>query len=170
MAAARSWTTDDDHQLVELHAAGTTLTACARTMQRPRSGISKASKRLALTWDRTRTAEATRAKVVDAKARRADLALKILEDAERLRAQLWQPVTVFNFGGKDNTFAEHTLNQPPHADQLKLVQAVSTAVNAYGRLEQMDADQGVEAAVGMLDAIAAAITAAERTLPEDART
>jgi folylpolyglutamate synthase/dihydropteroate synthase len=136
--AAGPWTTDDDAALRAHHAAGRTLGDTATEMGRSKAAVSRHASLLGLGWDRGQTKAAARAKKLDAEARRAQLKLDLLDDAAKLRKQLWEPVTVFNFGGKDNTFNEHQLPQPPHVDQLKLVQATSAAINAYGRLEQLD--------------------------------
>jgi hypothetical protein len=148
--AAGPWTTDEDARLRELHAAGLTLHAVAAEMGRSKATISRKAQALGLGWDRGQTKAAAQAKKLDAEARRARLKLDLLEDAARLRKQLWEPVTVFNFGGKDNTFNEHQLAQPPHVDQLKLVQATSAAINAYGRLEQLDVAADTDDAKSLL--------------------
>lgn len=57
---------------------------------------------------------------------------------------------MFSFGGKDNTFNSRELPQPPHVDQLKLVQATSAAINAYGRLEQLDTAADTDDAKSLL--------------------
>lgn len=161
MAAARPWTTDDDARLRELHAAEASVRTIALELERSRTATARRLAHLGLSAaDRTRTAAATAARVTDARARRATLRDDLLADAERMRRQLFAPTKVFNFGGKDNTYEERRVDQPPFADQLKIAQAVSTLVGTLERLEKLDADAGVQDAVGMLDGIAAAITAA----------
>jgi hypothetical protein len=119
-------------------------------MGRSKAAVSRHAALLGLGWDRAQTKDATKAKKLDAEARRARLKLDLLEDAARLREQLWKPTKVFSFGGKDNTYNEHQLTQPPHVDQLKLVQATSAAINAYGRLEQLDTAADTDDAKSML--------------------
>ncbi|TKR27145.1 helix-turn-helix domain-containing protein [Cellulomonas hominis] len=148
--AARPWTTDEDTRLRELHAAGRTLGDTATEMGRGKGTISRHAARLGLGWDRAQTKDATKAKKLDAEARRAQLKLDLLDDAARLREQLWKPTKVFSFGGKDNTFNSRELPQPPHVDQLKLVQATSAAINAYGRLEQLDIAADTDDATSLL--------------------
>lgn len=165
--ATRPWTSSDDDQLRELHAAERSVRQIAATIDRSRTGTARRLAHLGLSSaNRSRTEAATHAHVVDAKARRATLALEHLSDAERLRRQLFAPTVVFNFGGKDNTYEQRTLDKPPIADQLKLVQAVGAAVATLERLARIDADNGVDEAVGMLDTIAAAIAAAADRLPD----
>jgi hypothetical protein len=157
MAAARSWTDTDDTQLRALHADGKTLHAIAGIMGRSKSTVSREAKRLGLPWDRANTAAATEAKVADARARRANLQLGLLEDAEKLRTQVWAPTMAFNFGGKDNTYNEHQLDQPTFADQLKIMQAVGIAVDRSLKLDLHDSGANTAAVVGLLQRTAAAL-------------
>lgn len=161
MAAARPWTDDDDARLRELHAAETSLRAIAAALDRSKTAVARRLAHHGLSAaDRSQTMAATAAKVADARARRAALELALLEDAARLRQQLFAPTVAFNFGGKDNTYAEKRLDQPTFADQLKIVQATGAAIDRALRIAEHDADTGVDQAVGMLDQIAAAIGAA----------
>lgn len=162
MAAPRTWTTDDDATLATLHGQGMSLHAIAKEMGRGKATISRkaAEQDPPLTWDRAQVANATQAKVADAKARRAQLKADLLDDAARLRKQLWQQTTYVDHGGKDFDEVEWTLDEPIFADKLRIMQAVSTAVGSYDRLEKLDGDQGTIEAVGMLDKIADAIKAA----------
>lgn len=157
MTTRRPWTQQDDDTLTALNADGISLTECARRMERSKGPVSRASQRLGLTWDRTRTAVATQAAVTDAKARRAALQLSLLGDAERLRQQLWQPTIAFNFGGKDNTYNEHQLEQPTFTDQLKIMQATGIAVDRSLKLADHDDGTGAAQVVGLLQQTAAAL-------------
>lgn len=161
MAAARPWTDDDDARLRELHAAETSLRAIAADLDRSKTAVARRLAHHGLSAaDRSQTMAATAAKVADARARRAALELALLDDAARLRQQLFAPTVAFNFGGKDNTYAEKQLAQPTFADQLKIVQATGAAIDRALRIAEHDADTGVDQAVGMLDQIHAAIGAA----------
>jgi hypothetical protein len=160
MAAIRPWTPEEDQAVRELSAAGTPVRRIASEIGRSKSAVDRRMLALGVLVDRTMTIAATKANVTDAKARRAALEVALLEDAEKLRQQLWRPASVYNFGGKDNTFEERSVIQPSHADQLKIVQAAGAAIDRSLRLSLHDADSGHIEAVGMLDGIAAAIDAA----------
>ena len=88
-----------------------------------------------------------------AKRRRAELAVLLLDDAHKLRAQLWLPAVVHAFGGKDNTYEEHELLEPTFADKKNIISAVSTAVVSVTRLEDYDksAADGATAADSVVD-------------------
>lgn len=92
------------------------------------------------------TRAGTEAASVYAKARRQELTKLLLEDAHRLRKQLWEPARLVSFGGKDNTLAETTLDEPLFADKKNIMTAVSTATTTMSRLEAIDADNGQSAA------------------------
>lgn len=85
-----------------------------------------------------RTREATEARAVDLKASRQELTALLLEDAHRLRKQLWEPARLVNFGGKDNTLAEVTLDEPLFVDKKNILSAVGIAVDRVIKLEAVD--------------------------------
>ncbi|TDD25001.1 helix-turn-helix domain-containing protein [Actinomadura sp. KC06] len=142
MAAGRPLTQQDRDQVRALHAQGLNRNAIAREIGRAQSTVSKIAAELGLNFDRSRTREATKAKVADAKARRAQLASDLLDDAAELRKQLWQPCTLVKIGGKDNVATEHPLGQPLFEDQLKIVQATGLAAERHARLVELDRDDG----------------------------
>ena len=84
------------------------------------------------------TRAGTEAASVYAKARRAELASMLLEDAHRLRAQLWMPARLVSFGGKDNTLAETMLDEPLFVDKKNILGAVGIAVDRAMKLEDYD--------------------------------
>lgn len=138
MNAPRPWTPADTERLRELHGQGLTLTAIGKAMDRSKAIVSRYAATAGLSFDRSQVQAATAARVADAQGRRAALQLGLLEDAEKLRAQLWEPCVVFNFGGKDNTYEERRLDKPTFADQLKIVQAAGAAIDRALRLDLHD--------------------------------
>ena len=147
MATTKSWTDQQDAELVALHGQGLTQAECARRLGISNRRVSEHSKVIGLLWDRSKTKAATEARVADNRSRRAALELGELIDAERFRAQMFVPTLVFNFGGKDNTYNEHWLDHPPIVDQLKLQQSVGIAIDRSLKLSLHDADMGNVAAV-----------------------
>ena len=135
-----TWTPKVDQQLADLHAKNLTLTACAHQMGRSSSAVSRRSKILNLMWDRSKTRVATQANIADNKSRRAAIEAGLLDDVQRLRGQMFAPCKAFNFGGKDNTYNEVALDQPVFADQLRIMQAATTAVDRSLKIAVHDAD------------------------------
>lgn len=138
MAAPRPWTKDDDEQLTALHAEGKSLHSIAGQMGRAKRTISEHARALGLTWDRSRTMAATNARVADAKSRRAELAALLLDDAHRLREQLWAETRYIDHGGKEFTRVEWTTTEPVFADKLKIMQSVGIGVEKHLRLVAYD--------------------------------
>lgn len=157
---ARPWTTDDDDLLREHVANGLSINKAAKAMGRGASTVAEHAKQLGLSWARPATPEAIAATRANERARRVQFRDELMTDLERLRRQLFRPALVHSFGGRDNTFATATLDQPAIADQLRLVQAIAAGMATLERLAAMDADQGVSDAAGMLDQIAKAIAKA----------
>lgn len=108
------------------------------------------------------TRAGTEAASAYAKRRRAELATLLLEDAHRLRKQLWEPAIVHAFGGKDNTYEEHQLDEPTFVDKKNIISAVSTAVTSVTRLEDYDksAADTSSGAVSVIDKLMAGFASA----------
>lgn len=162
----RWWNEDDNTTLAQFHAEGKSLSWIAKEMERSTRTISVYSKDLGLTWPNPTLIKATLAHVSEAKARRARLELGFLEDAERLRQQLFAPALLGNFGGRDNTWNETHLDQPVFADQLKITQAATISLAHSIRIAEHDSDAGLDTAIGMLDRVAAAVDVAVTELDD----
>lgn len=139
----------------ELAAAGVARNEIARRLQVSTGTVTKYAPRGS--FDRTGTALAVRAHHVDMAARRAQLAQKLLDDAARLRQQIWEPTTIYNFGGKDNTYNEKHVDEPPFEAKRTLMQATTTALTAHLRLVDHDSDGGLDEARSVLDGFMNAI-------------
>lgn len=127
-------------EIIRLHGEGLGRNEIARRVGCSLATVTKVCHAEGLTFDRSATKAAVEARKVDAAAMRAELQIGLLQDAKRLRLELWTPCTVFNFGGKDNTYEERELNAPPFADKLKLVQAVGVAITHSLRIADHDAN------------------------------
>lgn len=142
--ANRPLTRHDSDRVRQLHAAGLARNDIAREIGRSPSTVTKLARELGLAFDRTATAAATHAKVLDAKAKRAALMNDYLDDAQRLRQQLWEPHEYRDHGGKDFVEARWTQPEPTAADKLKLMQASTTAAHSSLRLDLHDGDASIE--------------------------
>lgn len=155
MPPARREVTDADHQAVrELHAQGLGRNEIARRLGRSGQTVSKIAASLGLDFDREAARVATEARVIDARARRAELAFKLLDDAERMRQQLFARATVYNFGGRDNTFEQAEISQPSFRDKQSIMAAIGIAVEKSVRLDEYDNASGAPSDVdAWLDAV-----------------
>lgn len=99
---------------------------------------------IAQPFARTKTENATRAKQADNRARRADLSSLLLDDAHRLRTQLWEPCIIGAFGGRENVWTDTQLPEPTFGDKRAILASVHTAVRDHLDLERVDADSGAD--------------------------
>jgi hypothetical protein len=152
------WTDDDTLRLRELHAQGMSRNDIAREMDRSGSTISRHAAAAGLSFERGPEVEAaTAAKIADAKARRAQMMLDLLDDADKLRLQLFAATTIHSFGGKDHTYNSKHVDQPLFKDQRDIMGAVSLALNASMRLDHHDTDGGAEGARSMVSQLFGAL-------------
>lgn len=147
MASNNPLTDRELDRIRALHGEGKTRNDIARELKRSASTITKACTNMGLSFDRTATKAATEAKVADAKARRAEIMNGLLDDVQRLRAQLFAPAIVFSFGGKENSYNERPVDEPPARDKRDLMGSISLALNASLRLDDHDGDKEGLAAV-----------------------
>ncbi len=147
MAATNPLTPAERKRIAKLHGEGKTRNDIARALGRSASTITKACRALGLSFDRTATKAATEAKVADAKAKRADIMNGLLDDVQKLRDQLFSAAIVFSFGGKENTYNERPVAEPPARDKRDLMGSISLALNASMRLDDHDGDKEGLAAV-----------------------
>jgi len=153
MAARRPITDDDRRRVAALHAEGLSRNEIARRIGRSMATVSKIAAELGLSFDRTRTREATRAKVADARERRATLALKLLQLVEQEADAFNQPCTLHSFGGRDHTYRSRTVDRPPPRERRDMAATISLLVDKHVRLVELDADTGHGQAASLLGAL-----------------
>lgn len=165
--ASGPFTDEERDRLRELHAQGLSLHEIARRMGRGKTTISRHAASMGLSWDRSKTIEATKARTADVKALRAELKHQFLVKAGELLAQMDEPYLVFNFGGKDNSYNDRLLDRPPTADLRNLMTAAAVAVDKHAVLERLDSDGGAEQAKSMIGELAGALRAVADHLPSE---
>ncbi|MFF5589719.1 helix-turn-helix domain-containing protein [Streptomyces hygroscopicus] len=136
-----------------LHAEGLSRNEIARRLQRSGRTISVIAADLGLSFDRAATEEATRARMADLAERRAILAEALQEDAERLTEQMWEPAKIYNFGGKDNTYEERDVPEPPADAKRLLMTAAGAAIDRSLKLAPPVGGTSEEDAKSMLGKI-----------------
>lgn len=123
--------------------------------------MTKIARDLDLSFDRAaEVAVATEVRRADLAARRTDLAAALHQDAERLRAQLWEPCTIGAFGGKDNVWSETRLERPTFGDQRAILSATGTAIEKSLKLSPSEGGEGADQVRSMLGALGEALTRA----------
>lgn len=105
-------------------------------------------------FSREQTKNATEARQADNAHERARLARRFLDEAHRALDAMRQPYTAFNFGGKDNTYAEREMPEPPTGDKRNLMVIAATAADKHMALDHHDSDvKGTAAVDAWLDAM-----------------
>jgi hypothetical protein len=153
-------TEEDYRRVAELHALGMGRNAIAREIGRAQRTVSVIAGELGLVFDTSMTEDATRARVAQLAALRADTALDLHLDALKLTQQMWEPAVVFNFGGKENTYNERTVDEPPTADKKNLMAAAGIALEKSLKLVPPADDAGAEDARSMLGQLMRGLKAA----------
>jgi len=150
----------------ELHADGYGRNRIARELGFPPVQISRTAEYLELTFDRTRIQAATQARVADLAERRTILAELLMDDAEKLRAQMWEPTTVYSFGGKDNTYEDHVFDEAPAAEKRALMSTAATAIDRSLKLVPAETSSNLDGAKSMLGSLGEALAAFSRAEDE----
>lgn len=104
---------------------GLSCRAIAKQLTCSPSTVSRWAVAEGLSFNRAKTADATKARTVDLAAVRVQLAEEMSLAAMELLKTRNDKYLVYNFGGKDNTYEEHTLERPP-------VEVIRNAVTTAG--------------------------------------
>lgn len=157
MAAPRVWTVEEEQAIRDGNAAGASLHSIAKDLGASTAATSRKAKAMGLTWDRTKTAGATHARVLDAKARRAELQLRALDRVEALYARLEAEEFTTLARGSQGRQVTKTFKFVPPADERDLAVTIRTHLDASLRLDAHDTAGGATAVIGILQATAAAL-------------
>lgn len=163
-------TEEDRERLRQLHAQGLGRNAIARELKRSPRTISVLAEQLGLSFDRTMTAVATQARVIDAKARRAALIDRAYTRAERIFDRLEADVVDgYKFTSTTvNGIETKQLDHVPAPEERSLATAAGHYLTQAAKLEALDTTNGVDDAKSMLGALAAGLNAAYDAMNEGA--
>lgn len=101
--------------------------------------------------------------VASNKQRRAEIATRLLDEAENLLDDLHRPYTAYAAGGKDFQFVEHEVAEPLPRDKADLIRAAVLSLDEHRKLTDFDAEDGAAAAKSVLGMFANVVgLAAER--------
>lgn len=118
-------------------------------------------------FSRETTEKATRARVADLAALRAEVSAKYLRKANELLDQMDDPHLVYSFGGKDNSYNEQVLERAPTGDLRNLMTASAVALDKHLKIVATETDAGAATGASMLSGIADALQVAAEALGED---
>jgi hypothetical protein len=143
-------------RIFALHGDGLSCAQIAKEIGRGKTTVANHAAKMGLNFDRHLVMEATQARIVDARARRAALVHRLLDEAEQLLDRLQKPYTVWRISN-DGDLHTGKLELPDARDQRDLMLGAATAIDKSLRLEQFDADPGINGAKSMLGALAAGL-------------
>lgn len=87
------------------------------------------------------------------------LAEDLQEDAEKLRAQMWETTVVYSFGGKENSYEDHEFDEAPAAEKRALMATAGMAIDRSLKLAPVHEADGADTERSMLGDLAAGIAA-----------
>lgn len=141
-------------QVAEAHGRGLGRNAIAREVGCSSATVTKIAREAGLSFDRSETELATRARLIDLAEHRAVLARSFQLRAQELLEAMEGAVVIGNFGGRDNTWNETLLDEPTIEGKKALVTAAATAARAASELVRADlASTSTAEATGMVDAL-----------------
>lgn len=158
---------DVEARVRHLHAQGLGHNEIVRDIGCAPATLAKIVKHLGLTFDRTRTAQATKAKQVDAAARRAAIVERLYGQAEAILDRLEAPEhnLVEVSAGKA---VKYTHDRLPPRDIHALINSIGAASEKAVRLEKLDARDGADDVASMLGKLGDALLTASEGLDSPA--
>lgn len=140
--------TDAERQhILDLIQSGKGCAEIASEVGRAPDTVSRLAKSIGWTFGVTNLARAHEARSAYSAERRAVVAARAQERAEELLEKMSGRYLVFNFGGKENTYAEHELDEPPIEAIRQMAQAFRDLQRTVLDIDRHDnrQDEGVSA-------------------------
>ena len=144
---AKPLTEAERERIADLLRAGKTVREVRDETGRGLGTIYRVAQAEDIDLGRSEVKTATDAKLADIRARMTRLADGLTEDAERLRAQLFAPHTAYSFGGRDNVYSEHEINEPSPRDKQALLTSIGIAVDKVRQITESQDDKAGLSAV-----------------------
>lgn len=95
---------------------------------------------------RLRMEKATKATRATAKQRLSELSLELVDEAYLLKSKLHQEWVAYNFGGRDNTYAQHVFEEPDAATQKTIITSMAILIDKVATIEKLSSSGGEHAA------------------------
>jgi transposase len=138
--------TDDERtHIVELLEQGLSCAAIAKTVGRSPGTVSNIARSIGHRFGHSNAVRAHEARSAYSAERRAEIAAEATERAQKVLASFDGEFLAHNFGGKDNTYAEHLLPAPPVEAQRAMAQTFRELMRTVIDIHRLDtkADEGV---------------------------
>lgn len=138
-------------RLCELADSGMSVRQIAAELKTSPSTVTRQARAMGVAFDREATVRATEARIADGRARRTELAARLLDQVDGELDRMNRPCRVYAFvGGQAPQYLEHVLPQPDATTRLAMARTATTLLDRHIRLAEMDSDSGVEGARSMI--------------------
>lgn len=139
-----------DHErehIADLIRSGKSCSAVAKDVGRSPDTVSRIAREIGWHFGDTNLAHAHEARSAYSAERRATIAAKATERAQQLLDEFEGEYLVFNFGGKENTYNEHTLPSPPIEARRQMAAAFRDLMRTVLEVDKHDNrnDEGLAA-------------------------
>lgn len=131
----------------ELRIAGSTVTKVCQAHEPP------------LEFNRDETALAVRARQIDLADSRTKLAAMFLVRGIEALEAMDVPMTIGQFGGKDNTWNERLIDEPTLEGRRNLMTTAAIAAQRHLELVRVDSNRDLSASEGLIDSLGVGIAA-----------
>lgn len=141
---------EERERIIAEFATGKSCNEIARQFNRSTNTISRIARSVDHQFAQVNAARAREVNKGYTAERRANVRLKTVELVEQTLQEFNEPTLVFNFGGKDNDYNEHTLDKPDARTKRDLAQ---TAATLWRIVKDIDAAEQTESLVSGLDSL-----------------
>lgn len=144
---AKPLTDDERAEIIELIQSGKPCREIAKQAGRSADTVSRIAQSIGWTFGHPNLARAREAQSAYSAERRALLAARATERAEEMLASMDGRYLVFNFGGKNNTYEEHELDEPPIEAKRAMAQTFRDLMRTVLDIDRHDnrAEEGLAA-------------------------
>lgn len=155
MARGPLVTRQERERIIELLAQGKSRNSIMRSVKRSGDTVTRIAAEHGHVFGQSNDekAQARRAYCAEVRER---LRLGLLAEGERLLNQLREPALVYSFGGKENTYAEHTLDEPEPKAKQQIMTSIGIAIDKAEMIDKNNAtgdDHGKGAMLALFEAM-----------------
>ena len=139
---AKPVSAEERERIIEAFATGKSCNTIAREFGRSSNTISRIARDVNHQFAQVNTIRAREINQRYGAEWRANMRQRLADEAHRLLDDMRKPSLVYSFGGRDNTYAEHTLDEPDTKSKHDLMRAATTALRAIRDLDATDSTTG----------------------------
>jgi hypothetical protein len=148
--AVGTFQTKRGHEARALFDQGLGCNAIAKALRVGAATISRWAEAEGLVFDRAQVDAANKAHTVDLAAARIRLAAKMSSAAESMLDAIDDEYLVYNFGGKDNEYAEHILDSAPVEVKRSIIVTAGITFDKLTKVVEAEGDPDEASAKSML--------------------